>query len=227
MTAASSDNRLRQPEWVRMIGDFLPPRLGGDRDAWEAENRGVFRSVWGHLAPRMPEFEGFRAFHRAYSLAWMEGMCERVGVTLPAPDDAVALHRELSVYIAERAVCAYEGAAEAVRALHEAAYRLHMASGTPSWELRGILQRMGVLDCFDGLYGPDITDRVKHGTGFYQSIFAHAGVPASNALVLESDRECCGWAIATGALAVQVDEDGAGDVSSLAAFASKFLEGQA
>ena len=65
-------------------------------------------------------------------------------------------------------------------------------------------------------YGPDITDRVKYGPAFWEAILAHAAVEPSHVLVVESDEECCGWAVEAGANAVWVDAKGRGDAQSLA-----------
>jgi phosphoglycolate phosphatase-like HAD superfamily hydrolase len=155
----------------------------------------------------------------------MRGMCDAVGVPCPPDDEAKALHKELSCYVAEHADAAIDGAAEAVRSLHRVGYTLNMASGTPSWELQGILGRMGIVGAFSRLYGPDLIDHVKHGPGYYERIFADARVEPGRALVVESDLECCIWAREAGAQAVWVDLDGAGDVASLADLAGALLEG--
>ena len=36
-----NDNALRAPQWRRMVGEYLPSRLGGDAAAWAAANREV------------------------------------------------------------------------------------------------------------------------------------------------------------------------------------------
>jgi phosphoglycolate phosphatase-like HAD superfamily hydrolase len=105
---------------------------------------------------------------------------------------------------------------QAVLALQQAGYTLYTASGTTSWELRGIVASMGLSNAFKEFYGPDIIDRVKYGPRFYEAIFAHAGVNPARALVVESDEECCAWAVEAGANAVWVDATGSGDVRSLA-----------
>ena len=74
---------------------------------------------------------------------------------------------------------------------------------------------MGIAEVFSGLYGPDLVDHVKHGPAFYQRVFAHAGVVASRALVIESDSACCGWASEAGAHAVWIDPGGRGDATTL------------
>jgi beta-phosphoglucomutase-like phosphatase (HAD superfamily) len=218
-----NDNSLRGPEWLRLIGEFMPLRMGGTPDQWAGANRVVFSQVWGDLQKRLPTFTSHQAFERTYATNWMHGMCARVGVTPPSDDDAVTLYRELSCYIGERASSAIAGAAEAVLSLHRAGYALYTASGTPSWELRGITANMGLADAFSRLYGPDIVDRVKYGSDFYQLIFAHADIAPSRALVIESDAECCRWASDAGAHAVWIDRDGRGDATTLAALVHALL----
>jgi phosphoglycolate phosphatase-like HAD superfamily hydrolase len=210
-----NDNALRGPEWLRLIGEFMPARKGGTAEQWATANSAIFPALWGDLQKRLPEFRNHREFHRTLAVDWMSSMCACVGVTPTSDDDAVAIYNELSSYVAERAICAIAGAAEGVRDLHDAGYTLYTASGTTSWELRGILTRMGIGGVFSALYGPDLVDHVKRGAAFYEKVFAHAGVAPSSALVIESDAECCRWVREAGASAVWIDPDGRGDARTL------------
>ena len=186
-----NDNRLRGPEWLRLIGEFMPSRLGGTAEQWAEANRVLFPQLWDSLKRRLPEFASHQQFQRTYSISWMEKMCDFVGVQRPSDEDAVTLYGELSIYVGERAVCAIEGSTDAVVSLYRAGYRLFTASGANSWELQAILGRMGIADLFQQLYGPDLIDHVKYGPEFYDKLFAHAGIQADRALVIESDLECC------------------------------------
>lgn len=210
-----NDNGLRGPEWLRLIGEFMPGRLGATPRQWAEANRSVFPGVWADLVERLPEFTSHREFQWTYATNWMRAMCARVGVAPPAEADAVTLYRELSIYVAERASSAIAGAADAVLSLHRAGYALYTASGTTSWELRGIAAKMGIADALSGLYGPDLADQVKYGPAFYERIFAHAGIDPGSALVIESDPECCRWASQAGAHAVWINPDGRGDATAL------------
>ena len=212
-----NDNGLRRPEWLRLIGEFMPARLGETAEQWASANTVVFPEMWGNLQKRLPGFASHHEFQRTYATEWMSGMCAHLGVTPPPDDDAVALYRELSVYVAERASSAIAGAADAVLALRRAGYNLYTASGTTSWELRGIMARMGIAEAFAGLYGPDLVDHVKYGPAFYEKLFAHAGVAPDRALVIESDPQCCRWASEAGAHAVWIDPAGRGDAATLEA----------
>ena len=44
-----NDNALRGPEWLRLIGGFMPARLGGTADQWARANSVVFPRVWATL----------------------------------------------------------------------------------------------------------------------------------------------------------------------------------
>ena len=218
-----NDNGLRGPEWLRLIGEFMPDRLGGTAEQWAGANRVVFPHVWGNLQKRLPELVSHQELQRAYATTWVNGMCAYVDIAPPSDDDAEALYRELAIYVGERANPAIPGAAEAVLSLHRAGHRLNTASGTPSWELRGIMAKMGIAENFTRLYGPDLVDHVKYGPAFYQRVFDDAGVAPSSALVIESDSECCRWASEAGANAVWIDPDGRGDARTLQKLVDELL----
>ena len=41
-----NDNRLRGPQWDRLVGEFFPPLLGGRPEAWPEANRVVAERDW-------------------------------------------------------------------------------------------------------------------------------------------------------------------------------------
>ena len=158
-----NDNARRGPEWLRLIGGFMSPRLGGATDRWAQANAVEFPRVWGSIVKRLSGFDTYTGFLRTYSVEWMRAMCAHVGVEPPPDDTAVALHAELTCHVWQRADAAIPGAADAVLALHRAGYALYTASGQASWELEAIMEKMGIRRAFAGLYGPDLVDRVKNG----------------------------------------------------------------
>ena len=212
-----NDNALRGPEWLRLIGGFMPARLGGTADQWAHANSVVFPQVWADIVKRLSSFATYTDFQRAYSVEWMRAMCVCVGVEPPSDDAAVALHAELTCYVWERADAATPGAADAVLALHRAGYTLYTASGQASWEMQVITEKMGIARAFVRMYGPDLVDQVKSGPAFYEKVFRHAGVTADTALVIDSEAECCEWAREAGAQALWIDAKGRGDAPSLEA----------
>ena len=210
-----NDNSFRGPEWLRLMGEFIPARMGGTAGQWASANRAVFPRLWENLQRRLPDFASHRELQRTYATNWMTAMCDCIGITPPPDDDAVTMYREPSTYIGERASSAIAGAADAVLTLHRAGYALYTASGTASWELRGIMANMGIAEAISGFYGPDLVNQVKYGPAFYQKVFLHAGVAPSRALVVESDSECCRWASEAGASVVWIDAVGRGDAATL------------
>ncbi len=218
-----NDNSRRAHEWLRLIGEFMPARLGGTAEQWRTANRVVFPQVWGTLLKQLPEFVSHREFQREYATRWMNAMCIAVGITPLSEDNASALNQELSVYVNQRAEAAITGAVDAVRSLHRAGYTLYTASGTPSWDLRAVMAKMGIADVFSEFYGPDLIDHVKYGQAFYQKLFEDTGVDPSDAMVIESDSKYCRWATEAGANAVWIDSEGRGDATSLKSLADRLI----
>ena len=216
-----NDNSRRAPEWVRLIAEFMPPRMGGTGNQWAEANREVFPPLWKRIVARMSEFSSHREFMHFYATNWFADACTHVGVQTPPDDEALRLYKEFAVYVAERADCDFEGAADAVCTLKASGHTLYMASGTPSWELEGILNKMGIKDAFTTLYGPDLIDHVKYGPAFYEKLFADSGVSPEQAMVVDSDEECCDWASAAGANTVWIDPSSKGDELSLEELARK------
>jgi beta-phosphoglucomutase-like phosphatase (HAD superfamily) len=209
-----NDNGRRGPEYLRLLGEYLPSRLGGVAGQWEAANRSVVPPLWTDMQSRIGTFASHADFQREYELRWLGGMCAHVGVPTPPAEVAVAMARDAAVHVARHARAAIDGAAAAVRRLRGAGYVLHTASGTPSWELEAILTRMGIRAMFETLYGPDLVDHVKHGLEYYRRVFRHAGVAPAQALVVESCRDACGWARSAGARAVRIGPATGGDGST-------------
>ncbi|HEX9935923.1 MAG TPA: hypothetical protein VGB15_02325, partial [Longimicrobium sp.] len=143
-----NDNRLRAEQWPRHVGEYLAPRLGRTPQAWAAANREVFPHVWADVGGRMDAFATHREFLRTYDLAWIAGMCEAVGVPVPPDEPAIEIARGAHEHVSARVHAPIAGAPDAVRALRDAGYTLHTASGTPSRELENLLARLGIRDCF-------------------------------------------------------------------------------
>ena len=127
-----NDNALRAPEWLRLIAEFMPGRLGGTAEQWADANQQLFPRLWEQLKQQLADFASHSEFQRVHALSWMGEMCSFVGVKTPSENDSIALHGELCIFVGERADCAIEGSTDAVASLHGAGYRLFTASGTPS-----------------------------------------------------------------------------------------------
>lgn len=202
-----NDNSIRPAEWQRLVGEFMPPRLGGDPKRWAEANGACFGQVWERFAGRLDTFATHAAYQREYDLDWLSSMCDYLGLAMPPEDESLKLAREAAMYITSRARSAFAGAPEAILALHQAGYELHTASNETSWELDGYLTGMGVRDCFTHLFGPDLVDRMKAGSDYYRRAFVLAGVEPGDALVIDDSVSACAWASEAGARVVHIGSD--------------------
>ena len=46
-----NDNAVRGPQWQRLVGRFLSPRLGGEPEAWAQANKVVAERIWSRSGP--------------------------------------------------------------------------------------------------------------------------------------------------------------------------------
>ena len=208
-----NDNRVRGCEYRALIGEFMSARFGGSAQQWAEANGRTFSPLWADLQSRITDFTTHEAYQREYELLWIHRMCCSMGVPTPPDDMAMTTAREAHLYAGRHARTEVDGATACIWKIFHAGYSLYTASGTPSWELREILGRMGVYAAFSDVYGPDLVDHVKYGVAFYDRIFAKAGLSPRECLVIESSQESCLWAMEAGATAVWVDCD---DVEAIA-----------
>lgn len=201
-----NDNAVRGEQWRRMVGEFLAPRLGGSPDAWADANWTVVNSMLEPVAwdERMRTAPDYATFDYAYQRDWLYRMCELVGVAPPPEEESVALAIEASDHIIPRVYSPYPGVVETIKLLHQRGYSLNTASGASSYVMAAYLEGMGVRDCFDRLYGPDLIETFKNGPEFYKRFLMDAGVAPQDALVLDDNPRCVAWAEEAGALAVLV-----------------------
>lgn len=214
-----NDNSVRTGEWQRLVGEFMPARLGGDAQGWAMANRVCAEQVWDRFADRLDTFETRAAYQREYDLDWLSSMCDYLGLAMPPEGESLKIAREATLYVTSRVHSAYAGAPEAIRVLHEAGYELHTASGEAFWELNGYLTGMGVRDCFMHLFGTDLVDRMKAGSDYYRRAFALAGVDPVDALAIDDSESACAWAREAGARAAHIGSD----VKSLAELAERLI----
>jgi HAD superfamily hydrolase (TIGR01509 family) len=230
-----NDNARRGPQFARLVGNYLPPRLGGTPEAWAAANTEVATRLFDrHFAHfRANPYASWHAFWDGYEFEWLADMCSRVGVA--APEDPVAfrrLARECDAYVTRRVRAALPGSVAAIRSLHRAGFTLLTASGEASWELDGYLTGMRVRACFDGhLYGPDQVDAAKFSPVYYERIFAHCNVSPADAVVVDDSEQALNWAAELGAHTVLCHPSAPGNprhghIKSLAALPSILLSGR-
>jgi len=207
-----NDNRLRTPQWQRLLGEFFPPRLGGSAEGWAEANRVYTEGLWAVNESWLDYAAGlwrqggetYAGFQRQYHIEWLHGMCKLLDLPLPPEDEAVAMSQQATHFVTRRVRAALRGVVDAIRSLKRAGYTLHTASGESSFELDGYLTGMGVRDCFDRLYGPDLVDRLKDGPDYYRRILADVRIDPSTAVFIDDSPIVVEWIRAAGAQAVLV-----------------------
>jgi phosphoglycolate phosphatase-like HAD superfamily hydrolase len=199
-----NQNERRGPQWQRLVGRYLAPRLGGAPEAWAAANFEVasrfFREHEAHFTA--DPGASWSAYWASHEEDWLVGMCGLVGVAPPSDRARRRLARDCDAYVTRRVRAAFPGAVGAIRRLHAAGYTLWTASGEPSWELDGYLTGMRVRGLFVDLYGPDRVGAAKASPRYYERVFAHAGVAPGDALVVDDSELALGWAAEVGARTV-------------------------
>jgi HAD superfamily hydrolase (TIGR01509 family) len=203
-----NDNALRGPQWHRLIGEFFVPRLGGTFEAWASANTAVISDVDGRYWERASQAGTSADLWRAYKIDWLRSMAACVGVDVPEDDkECHDLSHAAMPYITPRIRAAYPGAVEAIEQLARE-YNLYTASNEHSEDLQAYLEGMGVAQLFRGFYGCDLIGASKPAAMYYQRMFEHAGVDATESLVVDDKPECLAAAATLGARVISVRVDG-------------------
>lgn len=201
-----NDNRLRGPQWQRLVGEFFAPRLGGTPQGWAKANRVLMTDMFepDNWQKRVQAAADYASFERIYWYDWLGGMCRLVDVMTPAEEECIELAQQAETYITPRVRTAFPGAIEAMHELHAQGYTLHTASGESSLNLHGYLTGMGVRDYFGWLYGSDLLGMLKETPEYYERLFAHAGIAPCDALIVDDTPRVLAWARELGAMTVLI-----------------------
>ncbi|MBA4179732.1 MAG: hypothetical protein C0506_04015 [Anaerolinea sp.] len=203
-----NDNRLRAPQWQRLVGEFLAPRLGGTSESWAAANAAVFgHLLQGFLSGASTRFENHRDWIEAYYEAWLVGMCSAADVPLPPAHHVQRIARDADDYITRRVSSAIPGSADAVRTLRGRDLLLHMGSGGDSRQLANYLERMGIRECFHTLYGADLVDMPKDRPEYHRRVLEDSGVDPARALFIDDSPAPLEWAASFGAKTALIAPD--------------------
>lgn len=221
-----NDNDRRAPQWQRLVGEYLSPRLGGDRAAWAEANRVVFEGCWQRWEQALRDASGdgypvLSEFWTRERRRWLREMCQHVGVAAPADEDCLRVAEETEAYVIPRVRAAYPGAVEALRELHAHGYTLNTASGSSSEQLADCLAGMGVRELFpQRLYGPDLLNVRKDSPQFYESLLEDTGIEPADAVVLDDSEQQLRFAAEAGARTVLVSAEPPTTVDADAAIAA-------
>lgn len=192
-------------EWMRLSGEVYAAEFGRDPVSWGRASQEHFGGVVAQLDRALTDpAEVERTVH----IALLARLCAHFG--LPEVDDerAFAIGRRQDARVAERLRAQFPGAAEAIRKLG-GRYALHTATGHESEHVDAVLRGFGVRALFGVLAGPDLVGVGKYRPGFYEAIFALAGVAPAEAVVVDDDPDALTDAAATGAVTIHVPRAGA------------------
>jgi HAD superfamily hydrolase (TIGR01509 family) len=185
------------PQWRRLIGEFLAPRLGGTPEAWGEASRSAFQRHLERQRAAMAQRgrADLRGFFAKDVRLWLLDMCETMGVPRPADEDAERIAAETVSYVETRIeIRAPKRGLQALRALRRRGVVLHIASGDSHDELVEFLEQIGARDLFDRVYGSDLVDTWKFGPEYYRAILNDSGVDPVRAAVVDDDPEAVSWA---------------------------------
>jgi HAD superfamily hydrolase (TIGR01509 family) len=196
------------PQWRRLIGDFLSPRLGGSPEAWGEANAVAFGrqlARWrAAMAKRGPA--DIRGFFAKDACLWFLEMCDAIGIPRPADEEAERLSADTASYVRTHLeVRVPRRTLQALRALRQRGVVLHMASGDAHDDLVEYLERIGARDLFDRIYGSDLVNTWKFGPDYYRAVLMDSGVTPERAAVVDDSPKAIGWARESGLRAFLVE----------------------
>jgi HAD superfamily hydrolase (TIGR01509 family) len=191
------DNSDLSPQWRRLIGEFLAPRLGGSAEAWGAANIPAFEQQLERwrvaMAGRGPA--DIRGFFAKDACLWFLDMCDAMDVARPPHEEAVRLAADTVSYVkAHLELRPPQGGLRALRALRDRGLVLHVASADAHDELVTFLEQIGARDLFDRVYGSDLVNTWKFGPDYYRAVLADSGVNPKLAAVVDDSPSAVSWA---------------------------------
>jgi len=196
------------PQWRRLIGEFLARRLGGSAVTWSQANGPAFEKQvdrWrAEMARRGPA--DIRGFFAKDARLWFLDMCDAAGFARPADEEAERIAAATIAYVKEHLdIRAPEKGVRALRALKGRGLVLHIASGDSHDDLVTFLERIGVRDVFDRVYGSDLVNTWKFGPEYYRAVLADSGVDPNRAAVVDDQPNAIAWARECGLRAFRVE----------------------
>lgn len=156
------------PQWCRLIGEFLSPRLGGSALAWGQANVPAFERQtvrWqAEMGRRGPA--DIRGIFAKDARLWFVDICDAAGVARPAAEEADRIAADTVSYVkAHLVIRPPRKGLWALRALRRRGVAPHITSNDARADLVEFLQRIGVRHLFDRIYGTDVVNTWKFGPG--------------------------------------------------------------
>ena len=202
-----NDNEPRTLQWRELVAQYFSTRYGGSIENWKEANKKVFADLWERYL-RTKKYDPMIDYNRYWNdeqIKWLTEMFTYVHINPPPHNQRVKIAREASEWITFRVRSTYPGVVDTIKFLESRRIKICTSSGEVSWELRGYLRGMGVLDCFHKLYGPDIINRMKASPSFYQKILDDMQLHPSEALVVDDSSSFLSMASQLGITTIHLD----------------------
>ncbi|MCY3411570.1 MAG: HAD family hydrolase [Candidatus Heimdallarchaeota archaeon] len=176
-----NNNQQRGLKWQNLIGEFFQSKYGGSLEDWGQANVKAMMheiSTYQSLEPDTP----FDPNHQLFA-DWILDMFDAMHI--PLDEDPFVMRQKTIEYIIPKAHAPFPGIIEAVKTLAPH-FTLHTASNERSEELELYLQGMGIRNCFDKSYGPDLVGLfIKRSPMHYQRIFDQLAIHPSQAIIID------------------------------------------
>jgi HAD superfamily hydrolase (TIGR01509 family) len=198
------DKRQQTEQWQYLIGEYFALLLGRTAQEWNTAHQIVTERLLDQGEALQQATSDFITFHHTYDCYWLSGMCDLLGLPIPAEEECIALADQAIASLSSHIQAFLPGAVEAIQTLHSQGYLLHTASGAISFEIAGYLEAAGVRPCFGRCYGADLINTFKQGPAYFERLFADLGLRPAEALVVDDGSDVLGWAAQVGARTVLV-----------------------
>ncbi|MHA2224856.1 MAG: HAD family hydrolase [Candidatus Hodarchaeales archaeon] len=203
-----NDNNLRFHQWRDLVGQYFSPRYGGTIQKWRQANTYALNQLlerYEKTVQKNPKID-FNNYWYKEQIQWLTNMFNHAKINPPPYEKRAIISRSATDWITPQVKAAFPGVVETIQLLRQRGFLLCTASGEVSWELKGYLKGMGILDCFERLYGPDLINVAKAGIAFYEKIFEEMKISqnSSTALVIDDSSKNLLWASKLGAKTVHV-----------------------
>ena len=177
-----NDNRLRGIQWQKMIAEYFSPKYGGEPHKWAEANFIFIQEVLSEQSDELPEYD---IYYNDYRTRWIESLFDYVGIECPPKELHTKIYEEAVDNITPNVKAAFPGVVDTIRNLHTQGFRLFTASAENSFELKGYLRGMRIVEYFDKIYGPDLINTHKFEESYYFRIFDDLNLDPRKAIIVE------------------------------------------
>ena len=195
-----NDNRLRGIQWQKMIGEYFSPKYGGEPYKWA---EGIFEFIKEVLAEQDEDLPEYDLYYDTFKTRWIASLFKYVGIEVPPKKFHSKIYDEAIDFITPNVKAAFPGVIDTIKKLHSQGFMLFTASAENSFQLKGYLRGMRVLEYFEKFYGPDLINTHKFEESYYTRIFENLSLDPRKAIIIEDNPRYLNQAEKAGANVIQ------------------------